>query len=58
MTIPERSLGDKDIVGKVDGIGTLNSIAYTLSQSSKFVGKRSGPWNLVLGSFDQVPIFH
>ena len=56
--ITETILGDKGIVGKVDGVGTLNSIAHALSQSAKFVGKRSGTWNFVLGDFYQVPIFH
>ena len=56
--ITETILGDKGIVDKVDGVGTLNSIDYALSQWDKFVGKRSGPWNLVIGAFDQVPILH
>ena len=46
--ITETILGDKGVVNKVDGVSNLNYIAYALRQSAKFVGKRSGPWNLVL----------
>ena len=49
-------LGEKGIVDKVDDVSTLNSITYALRQLAKFVGKLSGPWNLVLGDFDQVSI--
>ena len=51
-------LGDKGIIDKIDGVSTLNFIAYALRKSAKFVGKRSGPWKFVLEAFDQVPIFH
>ena len=51
-------LGDKGIIYKIDGVSTLNSIAYALCQSDQFVRKRSSPWNSVLGDIDQVTIFH
>ena len=31
-------LKDKGIIDKIDGVSTLNSIAYALRQSAKFVG--------------------
>ena len=51
-------LGDNGIIYKIEGISALNSIAYSLCQSPRFLRKLSSPWNFVLGALDQVPIFH